>query len=70
MTTSRSDWTRFLYLERQFCSICRAQGTSGVRVADVRDRLTMTGSTWRRRRNAQAKRHMMATHPELTGLVR
>jgi hypothetical protein len=63
--TSRSDWTRFLYLERQFCSICRAKGTPGVRVVDVRDRLSMTDTAFRRRRNAQAKRHIQTVHPEL-----
>jgi hypothetical protein len=67
-TTSRyraTDMTvqRFTYLERQFCSICRAKGTPGVRVVNVADRVKMGDRAFRAHRRAAVAKHMNTVHP-------
>lgn len=64
------DWARFLYLERQFCSVCRGLGRPGVRIADVRRRLEVGDARFKRERGAAARRHMLAEHPTLAARVR
>lgn len=61
-TTARRDPARFLYLERQFCSLCRAEGRPGVRVFDLSVERHDRGFALRRR-NA-ALRHLKADHPK------
>lgn len=56
---------RFGYLERQFCSICRAKGQPGVRVVNMADAVTMGQRSFRAHRRAAFARHMNAVHPEL-----
>jgi len=59
MRTARQDPMRFLYLERQFCSLCRANGKPGVRVVHLGEgRPTLRA--WR----AAALRHLKAEHPK------
>lgn len=62
MTTARQDPIRFLYLEHQFCSLCRAEGRHHVRVFD----LSVDGPTrpgWKARRRAAALAHLLSEHP-------
>lgn len=62
MITARQDPTRFLYLEKQFCSLCRAAGRPGVRVFDLStDRPIIRG--FRLRRRNAALRHLKTEHP-------
>lgn len=70
-TTARQDPTRFLYLERQFCALCRADGIPGVRVVDVADAATLSVRSYRAKRRRRALAHLKANHPavyrEVTG---
>lgn len=53
---------RWGYLERQFCSLCRAQGRPGVRVISVNERVLLGDVKFRRVRRAAFRRHLKEVH--------
>lgn len=62
MTTARTDPTRYMAREGQFCSLCYAQGKGWIKVANTA-RITEIGmAAFKRERRRLAKAHLANEH--------